>query len=124
MAARPEEGGVPYYYPWATDEVIQLVVEDGQTLAINNKAQPLVEHTTYGLEYDEDPNYPEWNYQLQGNALWFEHLDKRQDVGDTRGTTSSETEAEISTRWGGTWVYIGDEVIGSDTIKYYRKTVA
>lgn len=122
MAARPEIGGVPNYYPWATTSITQAVSSEGEVLLKDNKAAPLPEHTAYGLVYDEPPNYQETNYQYQGYSEWFEHLDGRYKVGSTHLTTTSETEAQISARLGGTWVLLGSESPFGQTMYYYGKT--
>lgn len=120
--SRPEIDGVPNYFPWATADIVEFQVIDGEQVAVANKKAPLIEHTNYGLKYREPVNTAELNYQLHGAYLWYEFLDKRYGVGDTRETSSTETATQISNRWGGTWIQQGSYVVGTTTIYVYEKT--
>lgn len=121
MAARPESGGSPNYYPWATENVPQVVVEDGKTVILPNKEAILPEMQSFGLRYKQPPTSQEMNYQLNGYSLWFQHFDERDAAGTVRRTTSAETEEQLGVRWGGTWLEIGTESVGGETIRILVK---
>lgn len=122
MANRPEIGGSPNYYEWASSSLTQVVVIDGKVLVLNNKEAPLTEFTTFGLKYGQAPIFQEINYQFNGYSQWFEHLDQRYAVGDLHKTTSAEDQTAISARLGGTWTNIGTESVGAQTIQIWEKT--
>lgn len=122
MAQRPEILGVPNYIPWATESKVEVVVEEGKTLYLSNKSAPLEEHTNWGLKYNEPPNYREINYQFQGYSEWFQHLDERLRVGSIYPMSVNTPIEVIEEQLGGTWAYVGSEVVGSESIYYYKKT--
>jgi hypothetical protein len=121
MAARPEDGGTPNYYPWATDTTQQAVTINGVTYILNNKEAPLPEFTNFGLRFKQPPLFQEINYQFNGYSLWFEHLDQRYSVGSLHHTTSAEDATAISTRLGGTWTLLGTTTIGGDSVNIFEK---
>lgn len=122
MANRPEDAGSPYYFPWASSAVQQVIIKNGEPLSLDNKAQPLAERTTFGFKYGEEPNFQEINYQFDGYSLWFQHLDQRYAVGDLHHTRSAETVPQISARLGGTWALLDTQTIGGQTVYIYEKT--
>lgn len=120
--ARPEIGGVPNYYPWAASDVVEAVIIDGETLYLNNKVEPLTEHTNFGLRYDEPITNAEFNYILQGASEWYQYVDSLHAIGDVKHTTTSETATTFSGRMGGTWVLVDTVTIGTDSVKVFKKT--
>lgn len=119
MAGRPEIGGVPNYYPWATTDITEVVNDKGKVLFLDNKKQPLSEHIRYGLKFNQPINYQEFNYQLNGYSQWFEFLDKQKEIGDLHYSTNPSYVSDE--RLGGTWTQIGTETVGSTTVYVYQK---
>lgn len=125
MAQRPEIGGTPNHYEWASEERQEVVIIGGQPHVVKNKEQPLQEFTTFGLRYGQPYNNQETNYQFDGYSKWVKHLDERYSVGSIHMTRSVllgyETDAQLQVRLGGTWTLLGTQTIGGATVQLWEK---
>jgi len=123
MAVRPESGGSPIYYEWASSDQTELQQIEGVLYSLDNKTSALPEYSSFGLRYGEPLRRQEFNWYLNGYSQWIQHLDQRYAVGDLHYTTSAESVGAISTRLGGTWVLLGTETVNATTVNVYQKTV-
>ena len=114
----------PSIFPdWATEEVLENKLNpEGQPVTYTNKLEPTEEWKISGQLYRQKTprQYLNWDLNLLG--LWVRYLDSKYVLGDVHSTTTGETPAEISERLGGSWVSIGTQLIGGDTVEYFKKT--
>lgn len=114
----------PTEFPdWATTFIQEEKTIEGETTVFDNKSPPTEEWKLSGELYRENlpRQYVNYNFDLIG--LWVRHLNSRNIVGDVHPTTTGETAGAISSRLGGTWVSIGTQLIGAETVDYFKKTI-
>jgi hypothetical protein len=114
----------PSNFPdWATEDIQEVKDNsNGIPTTYENKLEPTEEIKDSGFLYRQNAlrGYINWNFNLLG--LWIRYLNDRHVIGDIHPTTTGETPAEISERLGGSWVSIGTQSIGGDTVEYFKKT--
>lgn len=87
-----------------------------------NRAAPSIESTYSGLLRNEPLDRQLYNYHIWLLAQYAMYADTFIQINDVIQTTDNTvTTVTLANQLGGTWATIGSQVIGTDTIYYFKR---
>lgn len=114
----------PTDYPdFATEDVVEVKLNsEGVETSYTNKAVVPPEYRLSGILYRQNPFRQFLNQTLNLVGLWVRYLDELYVVGSVYTTIlATEDDASVSARLGGDWEEFHSQVLGAETVKYFKK---
>lgn len=108
-------------FRWSSSTVDETVEINGINVLVTNKVEPDESFKNTGILARQPVPRSRVNWAFNLIGMYITHLIEKDAVGTIHLQDTNESNGDVSTRLGGSWVQLGTTSMASTTLYVYRK---